>query len=131
LTGLLELSVILPPLHHRMHRLEHVFDPSSIVMASRVLSVLVGLGLLLLADQLAKRKQAAWRLAVALFGLSAVAHLVRGQPVAVYSSLAMVLALVAARRQFRTPPDPPSLLRLLRFLPTYLGVVLLFGVASL
>jgi lysylphosphatidylglycerol synthetase-like protein (DUF2156 family) len=131
LTGLLELAVLLPSLHHRFHRVEQVLDPTSFVVASRVLSVLVGLGLLLLADQLGKRKRAAWRLAMALFALSAIAHLFKGQHLAVNASLGMVLALVVTQNRFQAPPDPPSLLRLVRFVPTYLGSVLLFGVASL
>ncbi|HTK65804.1 MAG TPA: phosphatidylglycerol lysyltransferase domain-containing protein [Pseudonocardia sp.] len=131
LTGLLELTVLVPSLHHRMHRVEQVFDLTSFVVASRVLSVLVGLGLLLLADQLGKRKRAAWRLTIALFALSALAHLLKGQHLAVNTSVAMVLALVVTQNRFQAPPDPPSLLRLVRFVPTYLGAVLLFGVASL
>jgi len=131
LTGLLELTVLVPSLHHRFHRVEQVFDLMSFVVASRVLSVLVGLGLLLLADQLGKRKRAAWRLTVALFALSALAHLLKGQHLAVNASLGMVIALVVTQNRFRAPPDPPSLLRLVRFVPTYLGAVMLFGVASL
>jgi lysylphosphatidylglycerol synthetase-like protein (DUF2156 family) len=131
LIGLLELTVLVPSLHHRMHRVEQVFDLTSFVVASRVLSVLAGLGLLLLADQLGKRKRAAWRLAVALFALSAIAHLFKGQHLAVNASLAMVVALVVTQNRFQAPPDPPSLLRLVRFVPTYLGAVMLFGVASL
>lgn len=130
-SGLLELTVLVPSLHHRFHRVEQAFDPTSFVVASRVLSVLVGLGLLLLADQLGKRKRAAWRLAMALFALSAVAHLVKGQHLVVNESLGMVLALVVTRNRFQALPDPPSLLRLVRFVPTYLGAVLMFGVASL
>ncbi len=131
LTGLLELTVLLPSLHHRLHRVGQVFDPTSFVVASRVLSVLAGVGLLLLAEQLGKRKRAAWRLAVALFALSALAHLTKGPHLAVNASLGMVLALVVTQHRFQAPPDPPSLLRLIKFVPTYLGAVLLFGVASL
>jgi len=68
---------------------------------------------------------------VALFALSAVAHLFKGQHLAVNASLGMVVALVVSQNRFQAPPDPPSLLRLVRFVPTYLGAVLLFGVASL
>jgi len=131
LTGLLELTVLVPSLRHRFHRVEQVLDPTSFVVASRVLSVLVGLGLLLLADQLGKRKRTAWRLAMALYALSAVAHLFKEQHLAVNASLGMVLALVVTQSRFQAPPDPPSLLRLVRFTPTYLGAVMLFGVASL
>ena len=43
----------------------------------------------------------------------------------------MVVALVLARDRFRAPTDPPSLLRLLRFVPVYLAAVLAFGFAAL
>jgi len=43
----------------------------------------------------------------------------------------MLVALVAYRRSFNAPVDPPSLLRLARFVPLYLITVLLFGVVAL
>lgn len=131
LIGLIELVTLAPALHHRLQRVEQALDPTPFVVADRVLSVLVGLGLLMLADQLGKRKRAAWRLALVLFALSALAHLVKGQHLAVNVGLGMVLALVITRNRFRAPPDPPSLLRLVRFVPTYLGATLLTGVVSL
>jgi lysyl-tRNA synthetase, class II len=92
----------------------------------------VGLLLILLADQVAKRKRAAWQIALVLFAAGAVAHLLKGpQPVAVVFCIVMLAALLLARKQFRAPVDPPSLLRLARFVPLYLGVVLAFGLVSL
>jgi lysylphosphatidylglycerol synthetase-like protein (DUF2156 family) len=131
LIGLIELVTLAPVLHHRLQRVEQALDPTPFVVADRVLSVLVGLGLLLLADQLARRKRAAWRLALALFALNALAHFLKGHHLAVNVGLGMVLVLVVTRNRFRAPPDPPSLLRLVRFVPTYLGATLLTGVASL
>ena len=132
LSGLLELLVLRPSLHHRFLRVAEAFEPTWFALAGSVISVLVGLGLLLLADQLAKRKRAAWRIALALFGISAAANLVKGGHLtSVACNLAMVLALVLTQDQFRAAPDPPSLLRLARFVPTYLVSVLTVGVVSL
>ncbi|MDN5931714.1 MAG: phosphatidylglycerol lysyltransferase domain-containing protein, partial [Pseudonocardia sp.] len=97
-----------------------------------VASVLIGLFLILLADQLAKRKLLAWRVAVALFGVAGVVHVLKGpHPVAVAISVAMLVTLVWHRQLFRAPADPPTLLRLVRFVPLYLLGVLVFGFAGL
>ncbi|HTF53060.1 MAG TPA: lysine--tRNA ligase [Pseudonocardia sp.] len=132
LSGLLELIVLRPSLHKQFQSVEQVFDPTWFAVAGQVLSVLVGLGLLLLADQLAKRKRTAWRIALALFAVSTLAHAGKGYhlgPTA-WSAL-MVVILLLTQDRFRAAPDPPSLLRLARFVPTYLGSVLAVGVASL
>jgi lysylphosphatidylglycerol synthetase-like protein (DUF2156 family) len=128
--GLLELVDIWPVLH-RLDRFEQVMDPDWFVVVNKALSVFIGLGLLLLADQLAKRKRTAWRIAVALFTVSAAGHLWKGPPPAVTVSVGMVVALLVAHDRFLAAPDPPSLWRLVRFLPIYLGAVSLFGVGSL
>ncbi|MBB6376024.1 lysyl-tRNA synthetase [Pseudonocardia eucalypti] len=132
LSGLLELIAPLPSLHRRLTRMEQVFDPTWFAVASQVLSVLIGLGLLLLADQLAKRKRTAWRIALALFAVSTVAHAAKGlQLGAMAWSFLMVVALLLSQERFRAAPDPPSLLRLARFVPTYLVSVVGVGVLSL
>jgi lysyl-tRNA synthetase, class II len=75
-------------------------------------SVVVGLLLMLLADQLAKRKRLAWQVAVGLFALGAVAHVVKGQhPVATAICVGLLVALLVYRNDFRAPADPPSLFR--------------------
>jgi lysyl-tRNA synthetase len=132
LSGLLELMVLRPGLHTRFLRLAQVLEPAWFTVAGGVLSLVVGLGLLLLADQLAKRKRAAWRIALSLFAISAIAHVVKDGPhAATVWNLGMGLALALTQERFRAAPDPPSLLRLARFIPTYLGAVLVVGVASL
>ncbi|MDT7665215.1 MAG: lysyl-tRNA synthetase, class [Pseudonocardiales bacterium] len=132
LSGLLELIVLRPSLHKRFQSVEQVLDPTWFAVAGQVLSVLVGLGLLLLADQLAKRKRTAWRIALALFAVSTVAHAVKGYlPGATVGSALMAVTLLLTQDRFRASPDPPSLWRLARFVPTYLAAVLSVGVASL
>lgn len=130
LDGLLELIDMWPALHG-LDRFEEVLDPDWFVVVNKVLSAFIGLGLLLLADQLAKRKRTAWRLAVVLFTVSAAGHLWKGPEPAVTVSVAMVVALLVASDRFHAAPDPPSLWRLVRFLPIYMGGVSLFGVGTL
>jgi lysyl-tRNA synthetase len=132
LTGVLQLITQIPGVHSRLGGSELEFGPLDLPVAGHVASVLIGLFLILLADQLAKRKRLAWRVAVALFALAAVVHVLKGpHPVAVAVSVAMLVALVWHRQLFRAPADPPTLLRLVRFVPLYLAGVLVFGFAGL
>jgi lysyl-tRNA synthetase len=132
LSGLLELVVLRPSLHQRFQPMAQVLDPTWFAVAGQVLSVLVGLGLLLLADQLAKRKRTAWRIALGLFAVSTVTHAVKGYHLGATAwSALMAVTLLVSQDRFRAAPDPPSLLRLARFVPTYLAAVLVVGVTSL
>jgi lysyl-tRNA synthetase, class II len=99
---------------------------------SHVASVVIGIALLFVARQLARRKRTAWQIAVALFALGTVAHLLKGpDPIAVLLNAAMLVALVWWRRDFVARTDPGSLLALARFVPLYLLGVLAFGTVSL
>jgi lysyl-tRNA synthetase len=132
LTGVLQLITQIPGVHSRLGGSELEFGPLDLPVAGHVASVLIGLFLILLADQLARRKRLAWRVAVALFALAAVVHVLKGpHPVAVAVSVAMLVALVWHRQLFRARSDPPTLLRLVRFVPLYLLGVLAFGFAGL
>ncbi|MDD7966376.1 lysine--tRNA ligase [Actinomycetospora lemnae] len=133
LAGLLHLLVHMPVVHQRLgERVEVDLVPPWFAVTGHVLSAAIGLLLLLLADQLAKRKQAAWRVAVVLSAVAVVAHVLKGpHQVGLGISVALLVLLIVARGQFRAPADPPSLLRLLRFVPIYLAAVLAFGFVSL
>ncbi|MGE3659836.1 MAG: lysine--tRNA ligase [Pseudonocardia sp.] len=132
LGGVLQLLALLPGVHPRVEPAVVDFGPLWFGVAGHVVSVIVGLLLIQLADQLAKHKRAAWRVAVALFAVGAVAHVIKGpHPVAVVYCVGMVIALVAMRDRFAAPVDPPSLLRLARFVPLYLLAVFVFGMVSL
>jgi lysylphosphatidylglycerol synthetase-like protein (DUF2156 family) len=131
-TGLLQLLVLLPVVHARFGPQGDDLEPLWIPVAGHVVSVVVGLLLLVLADQLRRLKRPAWRVAAVLYAVGACAHLFKGpHPVALAFCVGMLLALVWFRHDFRAPADPPSLLRLVRFVPTYLVAVLLFGAATL
>jgi lysyl-tRNA synthetase, class II len=125
LAGLLQLFTQIPVVHARLDPAQQAqIGPLAVPVAGHVTSVIVGLLLILLADELAKRKRPAFRVAVALFAVAGIAHLVKGpHPVAVAVCAAMLLALLWWRREFHAPGDPPSLLRLARFVPIYLVAV--------
>ena len=82
----------------------------------RRVGVIVGLLLLCSPTSCASASSPAWRVAVVLFAVGAVAHIVKGpHPVALAIGVGLLVA--AGRRtgtDFRAPADPPSLLRLVR-----------------
>ena len=129
--GVLQLLVRLPLVHSRLGT-DAVSRSLVVPVTGAVVSVVVGAVLVLVAGQLARRRRAAWWTAVVLFTVGAVAHVVKGpHPVAVLLCLGVLAALVRYRPVFVAPADPPSLLRLVRWVPVYAGVVLLFGLGSL
>jgi lysylphosphatidylglycerol synthetase-like protein (DUF2156 family) len=132
LCGALQLLSTIPFVHARWGARDAAIGPLWVPIVGHVVSVIVGLLLILLADQLGRRKHTAWRLAVVLFAVGALAHVLKGpHPIALVFCVAMLIALVAYRRSFRAPVDPPSLLRLVRFVPVYLVAVLAFGCVAL
>jgi lysyl-tRNA synthetase, class II len=132
LCGVLQLITQIPVMHSRLAGREAELGPLWLPVAGHVASAIIGLLLILLADQLARRKHLAWQVAVILFAVAGVVHLVKGpHPVAVALSAAMLVALIRYRSAFHAKADPPSLLRLVRFVPIYLAGVLAFGFAGL
>jgi lysyl-tRNA synthetase class 2 len=89
--------------------------PSGVPQVARVLTLSFSFGLLWLARGLARRKQRAWQLAVALVAGSAVAHLAKGLDFEEALGSAIVLALLwRSRREFVAPGDPESVRPLLQ-----------------
>jgi lysyl-tRNA synthetase class 2 len=130
-TGLLQLITQIPFVHSAMP-VDAELGPIWLPVTGHVVSVVVGLLLVLLADQLAKRKRLAWQVAVGTFTVGAVAHLLKGpDAIAVVICAGMLVALVWHRTAFRARADPPSLLRLVRFVPIYLAAVLAVGFVAL
>src|SRR3712207_7659330 len=108
LSGVLQLLTALPVVHGRLVDRGTAFGPLWVPVGRAVASVVVGMLLLLLSDQLARRKALGWRLAVLLFAVGAVAHAVnRPHPVAVALCLALLPRLVRYRSAVRAPADPP------------------------
>jgi len=128
--GILSLIPTLPAIHDDLGIDSLVSRDGRAI--SHVASVVIGAALLLVARQLARRKRTAWQIAVLLFAIGAVAHLLKGpDPIAVILNAAMLVVLVWWRRDFVASTDPGSLLALARFVPLYLLGVLGFGTASL
>ncbi len=97
-----------------------------------VVSALIGLGLITIANQLARRKHRAWVLAMALLGAAALVHIFKGpDPVAAVLDIALLVALASYRTEFRARGDRSSLRQAIAFVPLFLGVVLVFGIFSL
>jgi lysyl-tRNA synthetase, class II len=95
--------------------------------AGLILSVAIGLGIIGVARGLSRGKRRAWGIAVFLFTLAAVVHLVHGpDPISVLLSVAMVLALIWFRTDFRAKGDPGSLTQAIVFVPVYLLFVFVF-----
>jgi lysyl-tRNA synthetase len=132
LGGVIPLLGLVPPIHLRFPELGEALVPLWFEVTGQVVTLIIGLLLLFLADQLWKRKRRAWQVATALFGIAAVMDVLKGPHLvpAIYAML-MAISLALARRVFRAPPDPPSLLRVLRIGPIYVLAVLAFGISSL
>ena len=128
--GVISLLAALPVLHER-------FGTGQVLgvegrAGGSIASVLIGLVTLLAAGQLARGKHSAWWLATGLLAAATVIHVVKGPHLlAALACGALVLALVWFRGDFAAPGDPPSLWTALRFVPIWLGAVLLYGVIVL
>ncbi|MFD5006798.1 phosphatidylglycerol lysyltransferase domain-containing protein [Streptomyces mutabilis] len=110
LVGLLDIAAgVFPRFRHsRMHALAEVL-PGSFGPFAAALSLSAGVLLLLLAHGLRRRKRRAWRAAVALLPLGAVAQFTyRHSLLGVLISLALFAPLLRHRDQFAALPDPRS-----------------------
>ncbi|MGK9460282.1 phosphatidylglycerol lysyltransferase domain-containing protein [Streptomyces sp. G6] len=110
LVGLLDIAAgVFPRFRHsRVHALAEVL-PGSFGPFAAALSLSAGVLLLLLAHGLKRRKRRAWRAAVALLPLGAVAQFgYRHSLVGVLISLALLAPLLRHRDQFAALPDPRS-----------------------
>jgi lysyl-tRNA synthetase, class II len=125
------LFALLPGVHDRLGLATTVGD-ESVRVVGHVASVLVGLALLLLAHQLSRGKQRAWLIAVALFLVTAVAHVIKGpHPIVIAYSLVMAALLIWKRDAFTAKADPGSVGTVLWFVPAYFVTVVGFGAVTL
>lgn len=130
--GVLTMLSALPALGVRVAPIEELLSPLLQVVDERILAVGLGLCMVLLAGQLLRGKRRAWKLAVALFALSAVLSVVRGvELVALVTSVSMLAVLLATRREFTGLRDPPSLVQVLRVAPRYLLFVYAYGLLAI
>lgn len=98
----------------------------------RIVLLLVGIGLVFLANQLRKQKRRAWQVAVVLATVSSIVHLMRPQDrLAAVLSVTVLLALVCTRRTFGIPGDRLSVNGCLKVASLYFASVLLYGIVAL
>ncbi len=133
LTAILGLASLLPtlPWIHVSLGFGDLFSRSdrSILF---IVSAVIGVGLITIAVQLARRKRRAWGIAMVLFGAAAIVHLLKGpDPLAFLLDIGMLIALASYRTEFRAHGDPNTLRQALGFIPIFAGVVAIFGIVSL
>jgi lysyl-tRNA synthetase class 2 len=115
---------------HRLHPLTDLL-PGAFAAASAV-TVVSGILLLLLAHALRRRKRRAWRAAVVLLAFSVVLHTLKFEFIPLVMSLAVLVALIVYRDEFRALGDPRTRWRAVRtffVLATasfVVGVIMLF-----
>lgn len=138
LSGIAAIVASLRPFAARVGQLNRLVNP--LASSTQAFSVAIGIGLLYLAGNLARRKRVAWLVTTALFSVHLVVQIVRilggmrnlqATPVQLAFTVLMLIVLVASRRDFRAKGDPPSLFQLVVFVPLYLAGVLAYGIAVL
>ena len=101
------LSALAPLLRRRLQPGTWFGLPPEVGLAGTVVVVTGGIGLVLLATGLRRRKRRAWQLAVLLTVLTMVSHLAGRHPIApIIVALVLLVGLVATRREFTAQPDP-------------------------
>jgi lysyl-tRNA synthetase, class II len=130
--GFLTLMALLPGIHSGLGLVGQSLLPLTGDVASTLASVVIGVGLLLVAHGLSRRKRAAWTIAVVLFAGATLVHILKGpHPVAAVYTAAMLAVLLWGRREFTARSDPPSLLAAFWFVPGYLLLVAVYGLIAL
>lgn len=105
--------------------------PHAVRGIGTVLVAPLGLGLLVIARGLARRKHRAWQLAVVLLGGSAALHLVHGINYGAMATVLIALALVARRRDFEIRGDPGGDARIALRAFTFVASIYAYGAAAL
>ena len=103
------ISAVTPPVAERLQWLEQVL-PLEVRVGSRWTAALAGFGLLLMAGNLWRRKQAAWWLTLGVLTVSIASHLLKGldfEEIGV--SLVLVIWLLLQRHHFHARSDLPSI----------------------
>jgi len=115
-----------PSLRHRLQPLTDLL-PGAVAAASAA-TVISGILLLLLAHALRRRKRRAWRAAVGLLAFSVVLHTVKFELVPLAMSLAVLVALIVYRAEFRALGDPRTRWRAVRVFFVLAAASLAIGV---
>ncbi|MCW2529165.1 MAG: lysS [Pseudonocardiales bacterium] len=130
--GAIMLLTLIPVLHSKLQPYGNPIGPVWFRVTGHLVTMLVGLGLLFLAGQVARGKHRAWQVSLALFGIGLVSNILKGpHPLSAAYCAGMIIALAINKEHFNGRSDPPSLFRLVRLAPVYLASVLVFGFVSL
>ena len=130
--GVMTMLSALPALGVRTLLLDQLVSPLPGVIDDRILAVALGLCMVLLSAQLLRGKRRAWKIATALFLVSAVLSLVHGgEAVALVTSIVMLVILALTRTEFTGLKDPPSLSQVVLAAPRYLLFVYGYGLVAL
>ena len=105
--------------------------PDAVGPLTRAAATLVGLGLIVAARGLARRRHRAWRVATALAALSATLHVLHGLNAGTLASTVVLVLLVARRESFDGPGDPHTWRLALARVAIVLGIIAAFGTAAL
>ncbi len=120
------------PLSERGLGPARIITPWSMREVSHSGALLVGVFLLYLATQLRRRKRRALQTTMLMLAIATVGHLFKGPDLVDAAIPFVALCLLAYfHESFAAQSDPPSLTRLFRFVPIYLGLVLLYGIVTL
>ncbi len=108
LVGLLTvISAVTPVLRRRLHPTSWFSLPLQASVTASIVVAAAGVGLVLLATGLRRRKRRAWQLGVALCVLIILSHLVGRPPlVPLVVAAVLVTGLLLTRREFTALPDP-------------------------
>ena len=105
--------------------------PNAVRGIGTLLVAPIGLGLLVIARGLARRKYRAWQLAVVMLGGSAALHLAHGVNYGAAATVLIALALVARRRDFDVRGDPRGDTRIAARAVVFAAAIYAYGAAAL
>jgi lysyl-tRNA synthetase, class II len=105
--------------------------PDAVGPLTRAAATLVGLGLIVAARGLARRRRRAWRVATMLAALSATLHVLHGLNAGTLASTVVLVLLVARRDSFDGPDAPDTRRVALVRAAVVVGTIAAFGTAAL
>lgn len=116
------LSNVLNPLKIRKHQLD-TYIPIFVNSAAFATALLTGLGLIILARNLRRRKRRAWVLTVVLLSLNILSDLFRlhYHPGQIVGAFVMLVVLIVYRKEFYAQSDPST-----RMKPLYIFIFAFF-----
>ncbi|MGZ4592076.1 MAG: phosphatidylglycerol lysyltransferase domain-containing protein, partial [Actinomycetes bacterium] len=127
--GILDIAAAVSPRLWRRVRLLADFLPGALSQATVAALLVVGIGFLLLAGALARRKRRAWQLAVGLLAASVLLHVLSATPHVGLAAVSLVLlaGLLTYQSEFYAEGDPYTRWSALRYLLVLLPLSLLLG----